>query len=141
MESPRPGPWRAPSAYIECPMQTASQRHWRGGELCAAATPARFTALNQKARGSLGAGPIEAVERMQRAHGELGKGGVNQKRKLDLRGSNGADIDGALGQGAEGFRRHAGMAAHADADNRNLGDIGGAVEALEADRFLRLGDH
>ena len=41
---------------------------------------------------------------------------------------------------AERLGGDAGMAAHADADHRNLGDVGGAVEPGIADRLLRLGD-
>src|SRR5579863_32916 len=81
---------------------------------------------------------IEIVQRMQRAHGKFGKGGVNQKRKLDLGRGNGADIDGALGQRAERLRGDAGMAAHADTDDGNLGHVGGAIEPRITDRALRL---
>ena len=42
----------------------------------------------------------------------------------------------AFGQRPEGLRGDAGMAAHADADHRNLGDVGRAVEPLVADRRL-----
>ncbi len=43
-------------------------------------------------------------------------------------------------QRLERLRRDAGVAAHADADHRNLGDVGGAVEPLVADRALGLLD-
>src|SRR5208282_6761679 len=83
---------------------------------------------------------VEAVERMQRAHREFGKRRVDQQRKLDLRGGDGADIDGALGERAERLRGDAGVAAHADADDGNLGDVGGAVEPGVTDGLLGLGD-
>ncbi len=35
----------------------------------------------------------------------------------------------------------AGVAAHADADHRHLGDVGRAVEVVVADRGARLGEH
>ena len=57
-----------PQAYIECGMQTASQRHgYDGAEYCAA----------QREIGRLRRLVIEIVKRMQRAHGEFGKGRVN----------------------------------------------------------------
>src|SRR5262249_31741022 len=84
---------------------------------------------------------IESIQRMQRAHCEFGESSVNQKRKLYLGGGNSANIDGSLGQSLERLRRDAGMAAHADADHRNLGDIGGAVEPGVTDRTLGFGDH
>ena len=63
-----------PKAYIECGMQTASQRRrYDGSGYCAP----------QRKRGESGRF-IESVQRMQRAHREFGEGGVNQKRKLYL---------------------------------------------------------
>src|SRR5258707_10764884 len=79
---------------------------------------------------------VEPVECMQRAHRQFGIGGVDQHRELDLGGGDGADVDIALGQRLESLRRHPGMAAHAAADHRNLGDVGGAVEPRIADFAL-----
>src|SRR5260370_30973986 len=44
---------------------------------------------------------IEAVEGMQGPDRELGEGGVDQQRKLDFRGRDGADIDAAVGERPE----------------------------------------
>src|SRR6201987_5967295 len=107
-----------PKAYIECGMQTASQRQrYDGSGYCAP----------QRKRGKSGRF-VESIQRMQRAHREFGEGGINQKRKFYLGGGDSANIDGPLSQGLECFGRHAGMAAHANADHGNLGDVGGAVE-------------
>src|SRR6195256_6376584 len=64
---------------------------------------------------------IEAVEGMQGPDRELGEGGVDQQRKLDFRGRDGADIDAAVGERPERIGRYPGMAAHADPDDRDLG--------------------
>ena len=47
----------------------------------------------------------------------------------------------ALGQRLEHLGGDAGMAAHADADDRDLGDVVGAVQPIEADRGPRLLEH
>ena len=83
---------------------------------------------------------VQPVERVQRAHREFGVGGIDQHRKLDLGGGDGADVDVARGEGGERLRRDAGMAAHAAADHRDLGDVGGAVEPRIADPGLGRGD-
>ena len=63
-----------PKGYIECGMQTASQRQrYDGSVYCAP----------QRNRGGSGRF-VESIERMQRAHCKFGEGGVNQKRKLYL---------------------------------------------------------
>src|SRR4030088_364222 len=79
---------------------------------------------------------IEPVERVQGAYREFGVGGVDQHRKLDLGGGDGADVDIARGQRRERLCRDAGMAAHAAADHGNLRHIGGAVEPRIADLAL-----
>src|SRR5262249_59432638 len=71
----------------------------------------------------------------------LGVLGVDQQRKLDLRGGDGADVDLAVGQRLEGGGGDPGVAAHADAYHRHLGDVGRAVEVVVADRVPRLGQH
>src|SRR4029077_12839288 len=76
---------------------------------------------------------IQIIQAVQGAHRQLGGVGVDQERELDLRGGDGADVDAVLGQRLEGLGGDAGVAAHADPDHRHLGDVGGAVPALEAD--------
>ncbi len=74
-----------PSAYIECDMQTASQRqtydHYADCFLAR-----RFCALQRdtQERQALCSGFIQPVERMQRADGKFGKGRVNQEREFYL---------------------------------------------------------
>ena len=46
-----------------------------------------------------------------------------------------------LGQGLEHLLRDAGMAAHADADDRNLDDVGIGLQRLEAERLAPLLEH
>jgi hypothetical protein len=58
-----------PKAYIECGMQTASQRQrYDGSGYCAP----------QRKRGKSGRF-VESIQRMQCAYCEFGEGGVNQK--------------------------------------------------------------
>src|SRR5215467_834603 len=77
---------------------------------------------------------------MQGPDGQLGEGGVDQQRELDLGRGDGADVDPAVGERAERLGGDAGVAAHADADDRYLGDIGRAVDPLIADVVARLVD-
>src|SRR5207248_995287 len=63
-----------PKAYIECGMQTASQRQrYDGSGYCA---PQRKRCRSGRF--------IESVQRMQGPYCKFGEGGVNQKRKLYL---------------------------------------------------------
>src|SRR5215831_1698884 len=55
---------------------------------------------------------VQAVERMQRAHREVGLRGVDQHRKLDLGCGDGEDVDLLPRQRLEGARRDAGVAPH-----------------------------
>src|SRR5581483_5619850 len=75
---------------------------------------------------------------VQGAHGEVGLGGLDQHGEFDLRGGDGEDVDLVFGQRLEGPGGDAGVAAHADADDRHLGDVGRPVEPLEADLALGL---
>ncbi|CAH1659911.1 hypothetical protein CHELA20_53138 [Hyphomicrobiales bacterium] len=70
---------------------------------------------------------------MKRANGELGISRIDQHRELDLRCGDRADVDALLGQRLECSRRDAGVAAHTDADGRNLDHIGRALERRKAD--------
>src|SRR6185437_14364803 len=64
---------------------------------------------------------VQPVQRMQRAHRQFGIGGIDQHRELDLGGRDGADIDAAFRQRLKRHGGDAGVAAHADADDRDLG--------------------
>ena len=52
---------------------------------------------------------------MQGPDRQLGEGGVDQQRELDLRDRDGTDVDGAVGQRPERIGGDAGVAARADA--------------------------
>ena len=54
---------------------------------------------------------VEPVEGVQRAHGELGVGLVDQHGELDLRSGDRADVDALFGERLEGARGDAGMAS------------------------------
>src|SRR5579871_1269970 len=75
---------------------------------------------------------------MQSPYRKLGMGGVDQNGDFDLGGRNRADIDALVGERLEGARRHPGMRPHADADDRDLADVGRPFHRLEPDRRLRL---
>ena len=66
---------------------------------------------------------------------------VDQYRYLDFRRRDGADVDALAGQRLETVGGDAGVAAHADADDRDLGDVGRALHRLVADRAPRLLQH
>src|ERR1700761_1435529 len=75
---------------------------------------------------------VETVERVQRANRQFRVGGIDQYRKLDFRGRDGADVDVARGQRRERLGGDAGMRAHAAADYRDFGDVGRAVDGVRA---------
>src|SRR5664279_3372578 len=70
---------------------------------------------------------------MQSPYRKLGVGGVDQYRYLDFRRRDGPDVDALGGQGLEAVGGDPGVAAHADADDRDLGDVGRALDRLVAD--------
>src|SRR6476659_6493813 len=82
--------------------------------------------------------PIKPVERVQGADREIGLGGLDQDGEFYLRGRDGEDIDLLAGQSLERLGGDAGMATHADANDRNLRDIGRSVQPLVADCALGL---
>src|SRR5271165_3993457 len=68
-------------------------------------------------------GGIETVGRVQRAHRELGVVGGDKHTHLDFACRDHLDVDRPIGQRAEHRVGYAGMAAHADTNDRNLRDI------------------
>ena len=66
---------------------------------------------------------VEPVGGMQRAQRELGVFGRDQHADLDLGGRDHLDVDALVGQRLEHLLGDAGMAAHADADDRDLDDV------------------
>src|SRR5579885_129551 len=81
---------------------------------------------------------VKAVGGVQAAYGELGVLLGDQHADLDLRGGDHLDVDSLLGQGVEHALGDAGMAAHADADDRDLDDIGVGLQMLEFQRLVAL---
>src|SRR5215831_14800132 len=83
---------------------------------------------------------VQAVEGMQRADSEFGKCRLNKQREFDLRGGYGANIDSPFRERAESLCCNAGMAAHADTDDRYLRNLRRTIESFIPDVFARLGD-
>src|SRR5689334_921158 len=75
---------------------------------------------------------------MQSPYRKLGVGGFDQHRYLDFGGRDCPDVDPFLGKRLESVGGDAGMAAHADADDRHLGDVGGPLDDLAADCCLGI---
>src|SRR6188474_273752 len=82
--------------------------------------------------------PIEPVKRVQGADRKIRLCGLDQDGEFYLRGGDGEDIDLLAGQSLERLGGDAGMATHADANDRNLRDIGRSVQPLVADCALGL---
>src|SRR5712671_19449 len=66
-------------------------------------------------------------------------GGIDQQRKLDLRGRDSANIYAAVSERPKGLGGNAGVAAHSNPDDRDFRDVGCAIEALVADLRPRVG--
>src|SRR4029078_8091546 len=81
---------------------------------------------------------VQAEQGMQSPHRKLGIGSIDQYADFDLRGRNRLDIDAFFGKGAEHLGGNAGVAAHADADGRDLGDVRGAAQIGITDGLPRL---
>ena len=78
---------------------------------------------------------IQVESGMQRPHRQLGIFFLDDAGYPDFGCADHDDIDVLFGQGGEHFRGDARMAAHADADNRNLGDVFVAPHFFGADFF------
>src|SRR5215475_14646745 len=76
---------------------------------------------------------VQTVERVEGTHCQVGLIGLDQNREFDLGCGDGEDIDFLLRKSLEGLRRDTRMTAHADADNRDLGNVGRSIEPFEAD--------
>src|SRR5262245_52431578 len=70
----------------------------------------------------------QLVQGVERSHRKLGVGSVDQDANLYLRRGYGENVDPFLAQGLEHLCRDAGVAAHADADHGNLGNVAGALD-------------
>src|SRR4051794_38250303 len=68
---------------------------------------------------------------MQGAYGKFGVGSLDQDGDLDLGGGDGADVDTARRKGLEAGGGNARVAAHADADHRDLGDVHGGLDLAD----------
>ena len=65
--------------------------------------------------------PSSIKRLVQHAHRQLGVLGVDHHRHLDLRRRDHLDVDALARQHLEHARRDAGVAAHAEPDDRHLG--------------------
>src|ERR1700730_18111887 len=81
---------------------------------------------------------VQAIKGMQRSDRQFRIRGFDQNREFYFGGRNRPNIDAFFRQRLEGERGHAGMAAHADADRRNLHDIACPVQTGKADPRLRF---
>ena len=75
---------------------------------------------------------------MQRSHGQFHVLFVDHDRGLDLRGGDHLDIDAFFRQATEHLAGNAHVAAHADADDGDLADLGVARHFLRAQRRHHL---
>src|SRR5262245_19103128 len=110
------------SGYSQWPMQGASQ-----SPMC---PQARFEGDRSRL--------IKPVKRVQGADCKIRLRGFDQDGELYLRRGDGEDIDLLGGQGLEGLGGNAGMAAHADANDRDFGNVGRPIQPLIADCILGL---
>ena len=78
---------------------------------------------------------------MQRPQGEFSIFGRYQDADLDLGCRNHLDVDALVGQRLKHLLGDPGMAAHADADDRDLDDIRIGLECGETDRVFPLLQH
>src|ERR1700749_914052 len=83
---------------------------------------------------------VQFVRRMQRANREFDVLLGDQNADLYLRCRDHLDVDALVEQGLEHGLRDAGMGAHANADDRYLGDIAVGCYVAIADRRPRLLD-
>src|SRR5690606_36810296 len=89
-------------------------------------------------RGRLGLDLFEAVGGVQGAHGQLGPGRVEQNTYLDLRCRDRLNLHPLVGEGLEHGLGDAGVDAHADPDDRDLGHIVVEGEFRETELALRV---
>src|SRR6266545_6001137 len=94
---------------------------WRGHGLCGASCPLRRRMTTT--RKALPSGGVQLIGCVQGADRELGVFGRHQDADLDLGGRDHLDVYPLGGKGLAHLERHAGVAAHADADHRDLGDV------------------
>src|SRR5262249_38070679 len=69
---------------------------------------------------------------MQGSDRQFRVGRIDEQRELDFRGGDSANMYAAVSERPKGFCRDAGVAAHANPDDRNFGDVGCAVKTLVA---------
>src|ERR1700730_2313806 len=94
--------------------------------------------LRQQEDGRFWSSFVQAIKGMQRSDRQFRIRGFDQNREFYFGGRNRPNIDAFFRQRLEGERGHAGMAAHADADRRNLHDIACPVQTGKADPRLRF---
>src|SRR5690606_13082660 len=81
---------------------------------------------------------IEPVDGMQSPDGKFSVRAVDQNGNLDFRRRDRTNIDALLGERPECRRGNAGMAAHADADHRDLGHAFVMLHSIKTDVLTSL---
>src|SRR3984893_13264307 len=94
--------------------------------------------LRQEEDGRFWLSFVQAIKGMQRSYRQFRISRFDQNREFYFGGRNRPNIDAFFRQRLESERGHAGMAAHADADRRNLHDIARPVQTGKADPRLRF---
>src|ERR1700719_589004 len=94
--------------------------------------------LRQQEDGRFCSSFVQAIKGMQRSYRQFRISRFDQNREFYFGGRNRPNIDAFFRQRLECERGHAGMAAHADADRRNLHDIARAVQTAKPNLRLRI---
>src|SRR6478609_11594330 len=84
---------------------------------------------------------IQTVAGMQSPDSEFRIRTINQDGNLDFRGGDRLDVDAFIGKCLESGRSDAGVAAHADANDRHLHQARFVLHNVVTDRILVLAEH
>src|SRR5271165_1353599 len=120
--------WRSLTQVIAPPMMAWRQPRNAVPRTHSASSRARAAASRAvspegvMSEGMISAG-IEAIGGVQRAHRQFRVFRGNQHADLDLAGGDHLNVDRLVGQRAEHGVGHAGVAAHADPDHADFGDV------------------
>ena len=86
-------------------------------------------------RGGIGSDPLESERSSQAFEAFAAAADVGADVDPDLAGIDQVDVDAALGEGGEHAGGDAGVGAHADADDRELGEGGLDGDVVDAGRL------
>src|SRR5215472_5505986 len=154
--TPKPPPfemaetrWRSDTHVMAPPMMARSTprnavpRRHKSSSRRRAPAPAGSDpeAMRRSASGIIASAGVEAVGGVERAKSEFGVFLGDEDAHLYLGRGDHLDVDVLFGERLEHLLRHAGMAAHADADHGNLHHIGIWLQRLEPERRALLLQH